>query len=114
AKKPAAIAKAPADAPAQKSEAPKRDESALMAWAKNQHQQTIALVKKGDCSGAARLALGVSNRAPDYYAQFMATDRALKSCMSYINNERDKDAEKSGKARAQKRVNADEPAVNAK
>ena len=40
----------------------------------------------------------------------MATDRALKQCAQYINAERDKEAERSQKARASKRVNADEPA----
>jgi hypothetical protein len=85
-----------------------RQDSTLVAWAKGQHEATKALVRKGDCRGAATLALKVSNDAPDYYSKFMATDRDLKSCMAYINTERDKDAEKSGKARAQKRVNADE------
>jgi hypothetical protein len=112
------IAKPPAEAPAPAAPAPppSRDESALVAWAKGQHQRTIALVKAGKCVDAAKIALGVSNRAPDYYSQFMATDRALNGCRTYINAERDKDAEKSAKSRAQKRVNADEaaPATNAK
>ncbi|NVB81595.1 MAG: hypothetical protein HOV81_24590 [Kofleriaceae bacterium] len=94
-------------APAQTTTPPRQD-STLVAWAKGQHEATKALVRKGDCRGAAKLALKVSNDAPDYYSKFMSTDRDLKSCMAYINTERDKDAEKSGKARAQKRVNADE------
>ncbi len=96
----------PEKAPAQEQQ--RREDSALLAWAKGEHDAVKALVRKGDCTAAAKRALGVSNRAPDYYAASMASDRDLKSCMAYINSERDKDAEKSGKARAQKRVNADE------
>ena len=69
-----------------------------------------ALVKAGKCQDAATVALDISAKAPDYYAQYVATDRAVKPCASYINDARDKEAEKSQKARAQKRVNANEPA----
>lgn len=100
----------PADAPAkvatQKSEASK--DTTLIAWAKSEHARAVALAQKGDCSAAAKAALSVSTRASEYYAQFMATDRALKQCAQYINAERDREAERAGKARAQKRVNADE------
>jgi hypothetical protein len=85
-------------------------DSSLIAWAKGEHSRTIALANKGDCIAAAKLAVVVQNRAPDYYTQFMATDRALKKCQAYIAQERDAEAERSGKARAQKRVNADQPA----
>jgi hypothetical protein len=85
-------------------------DSTLISWAKSTHAQVIAKVKSGDCQAAAKLALTVSNRAPEYYSQYMATDRQLKSCKQYIDNERDKDAEKANKTRAQKRVNADEAA----
>jgi hypothetical protein len=105
-KKTATVAKAPvAPAPV----ATPRD-STLMSWAKSTHAQVIAKVKAGDCQAAAKLALTVSNRAPEYYSQYMATDRQLKSCKQYIDSERDKDAEKANKTRAQKRVNADEAA----
>ena len=59
---------------------------------------------------AARVAVNVQNRAPEYYAKEMGSDRGLKNCQSYIANERDAEAERSGKARSQKRVNADEAA----
>ena len=84
--------------------------STLVAWAKDQHVRVQALVKAGKCQDAAQLALDISARAPDYYAQHVATDRAVKPCASYINDARDKEAEKSQKARAAKRVNANEPA----
>jgi hypothetical protein len=96
----------PADAPAPKQEA--KADSSLIAWAKGEHARAVALAQKGECTAAAKLALGVSSRASDYYAQYMATDRALKQCAQYINAERDKDAERSAKSRAQKRTNADE------
>ena len=69
-----------------------------------------ALVKAGNGQGAAKVALEISAKAPDYYAQYVASDRAVKPCATYINDARDKEAEKSQKARAQKRVNANEPA----
>ena len=84
--------------------------SSLLAWAKDQHVRVQALVKAGKCQDAAQLALDLSARAPDYYAQYVATDRTVRPCASYINDARDKEAEKSQKARAAKRVNANEPA----
>ena len=89
---------------------PDNAESTLVGWAKDQHLRVQAFVKAGKCQDAAKLALDISSKAPDYYAQFVATDRALKACASYINDARDKEAEKSQKSRAQKRVNANEPA----
>ena len=100
-------AEKPADA---KAEAAPPKNSTLIAWAKVEHNRTIVLANKGDCNAAAKLAVTVQNRAPDYYTQFMATDRALKKCQAYIAQERDAEAEKAAKTRAQKRVNADEPA----
>jgi len=32
------------------------------------------------------LAATLKTRAPDYYATNVATDRALKSCMQYVND----------------------------
>jgi hypothetical protein len=112
-KKTATVAKAPTTPPpAQAAPAPVAtpQDSTLIGWAKSTHAQVIAKVKAGDCQAAAKLALAVSNRAPEYYSQYMATDRQLKSCKQYIDSERDKDAEKANKTRAQKRVNADEAA----
>ncbi len=98
--------KAPAAAPPQVT----RRDDATLAWAKGEHQRAVSLAQNGECGAAAKVALGVSSRAGDYYAQVMATDRALKQCAAYINAERDREAERSGKARAQKRTNADESA----
>lgn len=96
-----------ADAGASTKSEAKRDESSLVAWAKGEHSRAVALAQKGECSAAAKVALGVSNRASSYYAQYMATDRALKQCAAYISAERDRDAERSGKARAKKAAPAD-------
>lgn len=99
---------------AEKSEAPSADpapakDNTLVAWAKAEHSRTVTLANKGDCAGAAKAAVAVLNRAPDYYSQFMATDRLLKKCQAYVAAERD--AEAGRKQRAQKRATAaDEPA----
>jgi hypothetical protein len=93
-----------------KADAAGAKDTSLIAWAKGQHSSAVALASKGDCTAAAKVAVAIQNRAPDYYTQYMTTDRALKKCQAYIAAERDADAERSGKARAQKRVNADEPA----
>jgi hypothetical protein len=108
--KPRAATAAPKAEAAPAKEA-KKDESSLLAWAKSEHARAVTLAKNGDCTGAANVALAVSSRASSYYSQNMATDRSLKQCAQYINAERDKEAERSQKARASKRVNADEPAT---
>ena len=109
-KKSATVAKAPTAQPTTPPPTATSQDSTLVGWAKSTHAQVVAKAKAGDCQGAAKLALTVSNRAPEYYSQYMATDRQLKSCKQYIDSERDKDAEKANKTRAQKRVNADEAA----
>jgi hypothetical protein len=103
-----AITAAPKADPAPAKEA---QDKSLVAWATSEHNRAISLAKAGKCADAAKVVLSVSNRANSYYAQNMATDRRLKSCAQYINAERDREAEKSQKARAQKRVNADEAAA---
>jgi hypothetical protein len=96
--------------PAEKAPAQSPAPDPVIAWAKQQHARAVALVKNGDCKTAAQVALAVSQKTPEYYASFMASDRQLKSCKQYIDDARDREAEKSAKSRAQKRVNADEAA----
>jgi len=108
-----------ATAPAKKAEAPPPPaatvdttasmDPALLAWAKQQHQAAIKAAQAGNCGRAATLAIEIGNKAPDYYAQKMATDRNLKSCQQYIVDKRNEEAEQKQKSRASKRVNADEP-----
>jgi len=98
-------AEKPAEA---KTEAAK--DSSLIAWAKSEHKRAVSLVANGDCLTAAKIAVTVQNRAPEYFSQNMATDRALNRCQAYIAAERKADAEKSAKSRA--KINAaDEPAA---
>jgi hypothetical protein len=87
------------DAIATKEKAEPKPDSSLLAWAKAEHARAVALAQKGDCSGAAKVALTVSTRAGSYYSQNMATDRALKQCTQYIAAERERAA---AKARAEK------------
>lgn len=116
---PAPVAQAPAPPPptataTAKPSAPKAEaapaspapatNASLIAWAKAEHSVTVALANKGDCVGAAKRAVQVENRAPDYYAQFMATDRALKKCQAYIAQQRDAEQERVNKTRSQKRA----------
>jgi hypothetical protein len=84
-------------------------DSALVQWAKGEHARAVALVRNGDCAAAAKVAVNVSNRASSYYTQQMQTDRNLKGCQARIAAEREAEAERSQKARASKKVNADEP-----
>ncbi|MDB4958273.1 MAG: hypothetical protein JWO36_5842 [Myxococcales bacterium] len=105
------------DSPAKPAEAKKAEKSAddtLLAWAKSEHNRAISVARNGNCADAARIAVNVQNRAPDYYAQAMSTDRALKQCQQYINDARDKDAEQNAKARASKRVNSEAAPANVK
>ncbi len=100
---------------AEKSESPKADsapakDNSLLAWAKAEHSRSVALANKGDCVGAAKAAVAVWNRVPDYYSQFMASDRLLKKCQAYVAAERDSEAERAGKARSKRATSADEPA----
>jgi hypothetical protein len=74
--------------------------SALLAWAKAQHAQAIELVKKGDCTNAAKLAVQVKQRAPDYFAQNMRDDRQLKSCLAYITDAAEKDEQRAAPKKA--------------
>jgi hypothetical protein len=74
--------------------------SALLGWAKAQHAQAIELVKKGDCTKAAKLAVQVKQRAPDYFAQNMRDDRQLKSCLAYITDAAEKDEQHAAPKKA--------------
>jgi hypothetical protein len=110
--------KAEAQESADSSKKKQAAQSANDAWAHDQHQRLQQLVRAGNCTDAAPLAIAIANRAPDYYAANIATDRNIKQCLAYINDARDKDAEHSGKARA-KRVDSVEtpqpaPAQDAK
>jgi len=84
------------------------EDKALAAWAQKQREQVLAFVKSNNCRAAANAAVAIYNRAPDYYATNIATDRSIKPCIAYVNNER----EREDRSRAAlKRANAtDTPA----
>jgi len=84
------------------------EDKALIGWAQKQRDQVLALVKSNNCRAAANAAVEIYNRAPDYYAANIETDRSIKPCIAYVNNER----ERADRSRAAaKRVNAaDAPA----
>jgi anti-sigma factor RsiW len=66
----------------------------VLDWARKQHEQVIALVGSNRCREAAGAALEIYNRAPEYFNANVATDRQIKPCLAYVNEERDR-AERS-------------------
>ncbi len=77
-------------------------------WAREQHVKVTNAVKANNCKDATALAVALSNRAPGYYTTNVENDRALKQCMTYINAEREKEAERQRAQRALQKRNADE------
>jgi hypothetical protein len=62
----------------------------LLAWARKQHDQVIALVGSSNCLAAANAAGEIYSRAPSYYAANIVTDRSIRRCLPYLNSERDR------------------------
>jgi len=104
------VSKAPAPAPQQEApvEATPNADTTLIAWAKDQHQKAVALVRADNCAGAAQIAVAVRNRAYGYYTQSMQDDRDLKGCSTYIRDAVNRDEERSSKPKAAKRASDDE------
>jgi hypothetical protein len=71
---------------------------ALLEWARKQREQVIAYVNANRCRDAASTAVEIYNRAPDYYSANVATDRQIKPCLAYVNDQRDR----ADRARANK------------
>jgi hypothetical protein len=67
-------------------------DKALLAWARKQHDQVIALVGSSNCRAAASAAGEIYSRAPSYYAANIVTDRSIRACLPYLNSERDRRA----------------------
>jgi hypothetical protein len=84
------------------------DDKALIDWAQKQRQQVLAFVKSNNCRAAANAAVAIYNRAPDYYAANIATDRAIKPCIAYVNNERER--EDRSRAASKRAIPTDTPA----
>jgi heme-binding NEAT domain protein len=83
---------------------------ATTTWAKHEHDRLRKLVSTGSCAAAAKVAVEIANRAPEYYAQNVANSRDVRQCQQYLDSARDKDAEATGKNRA-KHTSPDEPAA---
>lgn len=86
----------PAD---KRSESEERKANEDLVWAKDQFATARALVKKQNCSGAAKVVLAIQKRAPDYYNQYVATNIDLKPCVSYIENARSLDESQKSRAK---------------
>ncbi len=81
-------------------------------WARDQHVKVGNAVRANNCKEATTIAVSISNRTPAYFQQNVETDRSLKQCMTYINAEREKEADRQQRARALQKRNADESARN--
>jgi hypothetical protein len=62
----------------------------VLEWARKQHEQVIALVGTNHCREAASTAVEIYNRAPDYFNANIATDRQIKPCLAYVNDQRER------------------------
>ena len=100
------IAKAPPAAPAKATVAGGGD-ATVLAWAKDQHARAVSLVRDHDCPSAAKIAAQIASRATDYYNTNVVNDRSLKACQAYFAEQREKDAERTNKARAAKILGID-------
>jgi len=65
-------------------------DSALLAWARKQREQVVALVTANNCDGAADAAMEIYNRAPGYFPSLILTDREVKPCLAYVTRQRDR------------------------
>ena len=71
----------------------------------------IASVRAGKCEAAANIAVGIANRANGYYTANVETDRTIKPCLQYITAQREKEAERTQRAKStQKRAVDEAPA----
>lgn len=98
---PAAPAVQAAPSPSAESRAADKNVDAEL---EKQHAQIVALVNANRCRDAAAVAVAIYNRAPDYYASAIATDRDIKPCLAYVTAER----QRVDQLRAAKRANAAE------
>jgi hypothetical protein len=88
-------------APAPETASRSADKNAELQLEK-QRAQIIALVAADKCRDAAALAMSIYDRAPDYYASSIETDRNIKPCLAYVAAER----RRVDQLRAAKRANA--------
>jgi hypothetical protein len=94
------------------------EDKALLGWAQKQRDQVIAFVRSNNCRAAANTATEIYNRAPEYYAANVATDRSVKPCLAYLNSEREREdrsraaqSEERSKAASKRALSTDAPAA---
>jgi hypothetical protein len=94
------------------------EDKALLGWAQKQRDQVIAFVRSNNCRAAANTATEIYNRAPEYYAANVATDRSVKPCLAYLNSEREREdrsrageREERSKAASKRALSTDTPAA---
>ena len=102
-----AAAEAPAQkttAPAQKTTAPaqKTTAPAELAWVRGEHDKLKKLVAAGRCTEAAKVGAAMAARVPEYYQQYVATDRQVQSCAAYIRERRSLESEKTSAGKPSK------------
>lgn len=85
--------------------APRPPDTAVTAWARDQHARMVKLVNAGKCTEAGQVGAEIARRAPDYYQSSVANDRAVRSCQAYVDQARR--AKQPAKAK-----NVADPSVN--
>jgi hypothetical protein len=96
------------DAKAARADDKPAPDKALLDWARKQKDQVIALVGSNNCPAAANVAVEIYSRAPDFYAANVVTDRSIKPCLAYLNNERERQERSKAAKRA---IQADDAAT---
>ncbi len=86
--------------PAQTVPAAPTPDTAAVEVARTLHRRMVDLVKANKCADASKVGRDLFARFPDYYAEFVANDRAVAPCKSYTERERRKQAEETSKSRA--------------
>ncbi|MBP9087432.1 MAG: hypothetical protein KBG15_15015 [Kofleriaceae bacterium] len=97
---PAPVAQRPTSSPP----SPPNTASADLAWVRGEHEKLKKLVVAGKCTEAAKVGAAMAARAPDYYQQYVATDRQVQACAAYIRERRALESEKTSAGKPTKAV----------
>ncbi len=99
---PAAPVQAPAVPPSVANQA-----TTELAWVRGEHEKLKKLVAAGKCSEAAKIGAAMAVRSPDYYQQYVATDRQVQACAAYIRERRTLESEKTAAGKSPKATTTD-------
>lgn len=101
--------KAPVQAPAEatvQAPAPPPNASTIataeLAWVRGEHDKLKKLVSAGKCTEAAKVGAAMAARVPEYYQQYVATDRQVQACAAYIRERRALESEKTSAGKPSK------------